>query len=255
MCLTSTITPYVLPCGHAICLNDLTQLRIPVEKPGKPSRRLAKIRAKAKILASKCAPFMVLAFALMDPGAPAQWLYMAAGMLSGRFDSLCNDPCYARSEADNHICQHDCDCDGARTCSFFGFCVGHSGECTAAVGAAQKAWQLQASAPGSSGVYSSEHGPYRIAINSSSAFNASWLELRPAAAHPGAAIPIRKPNPNRNPNRNPNPNANPTANPNPGVLHAGLVAVRRLLLRSTPAWTPTPPLPPTQTATSTPTPT
>ena len=124
MCLTSTITPYVLPCGHAICLNDLTQLRIPVEKPGKQMpRRLAKTRAKAKILASKCAPFMVLAFALMDPGAPAQWLYMAAGMLSGRFDSLCNDPCYARVEADNHICQHDCDCDGARTCSFFGFCV------------------------------------------------------------------------------------------------------------------------------------
>ena len=124
MCLTSTITPYVLPCGHAICLNDLTQLRIPVEKPGKQMpRRLAKTRAKAKILASKCVPFTVLAFALMDPGAPAQWLYMAAGMLSGRFDSLCNDPCYARVEADNHICQHDCDCDGARTCSFFGFCV------------------------------------------------------------------------------------------------------------------------------------
>ena len=79
MCLTSTITPYVLPCGHAICLNDLTQLRIPVEKPGK-QMRLAKIRAKAKILASKCAPFMVLAFALMAPGAPGQWLYMAAGI-------------------------------------------------------------------------------------------------------------------------------------------------------------------------------
>ena len=180
VCLTATSIPYVLSCGHTICFNDCTQLKIPVEEPGKP-RRLAKIRARAKILASKCAPLMVLAFAVVDPGAPAQWLYMVAGMLSGRFDSLCNDPCYARSEADNHVCQHDCDCDGARTCSFFEFCVGHSGECTAAASATQKAWQLQASMPDSSGVYPDSSGVYHIKINSSSAFNASWLDL-PAAS-------------------------------------------------------------------------
>ena len=186
VCLTSTSTPYVLSCGHTICFNDLTQLKIPAEKPGKP-RRLAKIRAKAKILASKCAPLMVLAFAVIDPGAPAQWLYMVAGMLSGRFDSLCNDPCYARSEADNHVCQHDCDCDGARTCSFFEFCVGHSGECTAVVSAAPKAWHLQASVPNSRGVYS-EHWSYRIKINSSSAFNASWLDLPAVALEKGGSV-------------------------------------------------------------------
>ena len=167
MCLTSTSTPYVLSCGHTICLNDLTQLKIPVERRPRNRRRFAKPLAE---LASKCAPLLILAFAATDPGAPAQWLYTAAGMLSGRFDSICANPCYSHTEADKHVCQHDCDCDGSRTCSFFAFCVGDSGECTTVVSTPQKAWQLQASVPDSSDS-NSERWSHRI---NSSAFNASW---------------------------------------------------------------------------------
>ena len=169
VCLTSTSTPYVLSCGHAVCLNDLTQLKIPVERPDK-RRRFSKTLGE---LARKGAPLLVLAFAVWDPGAPAQWLFTAAGMLSGQFDSLCADPCYGHTETERHACDSDCECDGARTCSFFAFCVGQSGECSppAQQGPPQIAWALQASVPrGSAGPHVPEQWSYRV---NSSAFNST----------------------------------------------------------------------------------
>jgi hypothetical protein len=64
-----------------------------------------------------------------DLGTPA-----APNELCGGGDELsCTDVCYEHDESStpggSNTCFTDCDCDGARTCSDFGFCDGDAGLC------------------------------------------------------------------------------------------------------------------------------
>ena len=167
VCLTTTSSTYVLTCGHVVCANDLKTLGLPAEVPvcGERRRRSRRIIKAVVTVFSKCMPLLILAFASRDPGAPMQFLYTSVGMLTGRFDSICAEPCYSVRETGRHICHDDCDCDGGRTCSFFSFCVGESGECEASQ-PPQKSWELRASEPrGAAGMPA---GPERHRANVSS---------------------------------------------------------------------------------------
>ena len=89
----------------------------------------------------------------LDPGAPLQMAFTAFRwvddavlaqfrLASWRHDRLCAAAGYSTRESMQHTCQNDCHCDGARTCSFFGFCVGDS---SAEGDDAPSSWELDAS--------------------------------------------------------------------------------------------------------------
>jgi len=154
VCLTSSSTGYVLPCGHAVCGDDLAALGLAAEKPAQQQRQrqwrlphsllgTAQLALKHFILAG------MAWLALTDPGAPFEFLHRWTRVLNGGTSELCAAPCYGTREID-HSCMSDCDCDGARHCSFFGFCAGDAGDCGTAAEPEGGAWPpfaFEASAP------------------------------------------------------------------------------------------------------------
>ena len=156
---------YVLTCGHMLCADDLAALGLRSEdRPALFHRCMRAAFAHVRWLVHRLLPWFATLFVLYlstDPGAPAQWMFTAVRALddaalarfrlvSSRYDVLCASVCYATTETRHHDCNDDCDCDGARTCSFFGFCVSASGDCDAEATEAVRGtdvWTLAASAP------------------------------------------------------------------------------------------------------------
>ena len=166
VCLNVCSTPSVLSCGHVVCATDLATLGIATEQPSKLAK---KARAALNVI-QQYLPVVLLVYLSWDGGGPVQgvhtafralddWLLTQFRLASWRHDRLCNGPCYSTRESAQHTCENDCDCDGARTCSFFGYCVGASGECDAAA-AGRAIWHLDASVvAGSAAAYPGDAVP------------------------------------------------------------------------------------------------
>jgi len=155
VCFVTDVAPYVLPCGHILCGNDLAALGLHAEKqgslPGRTKQFLRQFSRLLPTLAHHCLSITMLCFAFGDPGAPAQALYRLTHILTSHEEPSA-EPCFYTTESSNHTCQSDWECTGARTCSFFGFCVGGAGECGSphhTTKGAWRRWTLQASEPSS----------------------------------------------------------------------------------------------------------
>ncbi|KAL3929970.1 MAG: hypothetical protein SGPRY_001733 [Prymnesium sp.] len=149
ICLSSCESAYVLTCGHALCRADLAALHLPVETPQSPRNRKWRALFQADML--KHALFvMVFCFVWLDPGGPTELGYRFARSISGSGAELCAAPCFGVQESSGHTCNTDCDCDGARVCSFFGFCVGIAAECGTAENLHSgewRQWSLRSTVP------------------------------------------------------------------------------------------------------------
>ncbi|CAK0907650.1 unnamed protein product, partial [Prorocentrum cordatum] len=153
VCLSASASTYVLTCGHTVCANELGALAL-VKETWRPPRFIFR-----RFLAC-CLPWLSPALVCVcawDRNAlllPIQYMYTAARAVddsvlshfrftSSRYDGLCASACYATAETDSHTCRSDCDCDGARTCSFFSFCVGDASDCTTS--GDRPVWKLESS--------------------------------------------------------------------------------------------------------------
>ena len=147
VCLTTCSKSYVLPCGHCVCADDLRAIGGEPELPDRVSivRKLTTRMANAPRAALQpLISLLLVYFALRDPGAPAQALYRLMSATFGFSDGICTVPCLGVRELSTHSCRDDCECDGARTCSLYGFCTGLPGECAGSESASTQ-WRLEGS--------------------------------------------------------------------------------------------------------------
>lgn len=162
MCLITYSSLCVLSCGHFVCTDDCAKLGLSTEQPWPSSRIRKAVSAFARHLPINLIQHVFLVLLLVnlswDPGRPMQLLHTALRavddavlaqfrLASWRHDRLCSTTCYETHENSQHTCDNDCGCDGERTCSYFGFCVGESATCYSSASSASTSWILESSSP------------------------------------------------------------------------------------------------------------
>jgi hypothetical protein len=135
VCLVSASSGFALPCGHIVCGDDLAALGLAAEQPPQQAGGL-RLRLPAgalvalKPVAMQCLLATLAYYSMTDPGFPFEAAHSLVRLVRGGAGGLCAAPCYGTHERSDHLCLDDCACDGARHCSFFGFCAGSPGECS-----------------------------------------------------------------------------------------------------------------------------
>jgi len=144
VCLATDAPLFILTCGHAVCEGDLSNLGLTAEKPRVLRRRLSAFKATNGAHALQTLiSLLVFWGAIRDPGAPFQWAFSFWSFFIHGDDAFCVDACFSAKETD-HRCKNHCDCDGVRTCSFFGYCIGTNSE---QCGEARSQWPVNVSFP------------------------------------------------------------------------------------------------------------